>query len=194
MSTLRYFYQVNINGEPIQGSNVAIHKKPTQFGKGQRWVEFIPVAKQSPCCTDGSFKVTSIGKPWRYYVRLRESTNLPIAGSLMKHHNKPKGNSWPWQEVIGRHQCATFAQFELTYTKTAEPATINIFSGLGFGADSGYAMVETGAMDTDRGSYHLVVTGAGGVTITDTGGGTDSITLHYTVNGCTTAFKLTIVG
>lgn len=101
---LRYFYQVDLYGNPIQGSNVAVKRKPLTGGKGQRWVEYKPLAQAYPCCEDGDVPFASTGRKWRYYVRISESTNLPISGSLEKHKFPPK--SYRWQEVDGTYCCS----------------------------------------------------------------------------------------
>jgi hypothetical protein len=100
---LRYFYQTDLNGNPIQGSNVAIKRKPIVGGKGQRWVEFTPIAMDAPCCVSGGTPFASTGRKWRYYVRIAETTNLPISGTLEKRRFPP--TSYRWQEVDGNYCC-----------------------------------------------------------------------------------------
>ncbi len=103
MSRLRYFYQVDLYGNPIPSTNSAKVKKPLVGGKGQKWVEFSPVAMDAPCCPDGDDPFVSTGRKWRYYVRISESTNLPISGTLEKRKFPPK--TYRWQEVDGTYCC-----------------------------------------------------------------------------------------
>lgn len=198
--TLRHFYQINKNGDPIPGSNMSLKKKPTSFGQGQRWVEYTPAGIAFPCCTSGPLLVTSLHHKQRYYVRLRDagvvgSNPMPIAGTLEKHKNPPP--IYKWQEVIGKHQCATLPQFNATYAwKGTNPLSINIIALLGEGIGYGSTLVEnTTAIPTNEGHMTVDALHSGALTIHQNAAGTshtDTITLHYSNGTCTFAFQLSL--
>lgn len=100
---LRYYYQLDLYGNPIPGSNVALIKKPTFLGK-KRLVEFTPLGKLAPCCEDGDDPFVSTGRKWRYFIRMSETTNLPISGTLERRRFKPRG--YRFQEVDGDYCCS----------------------------------------------------------------------------------------
>lgn len=185
---LRYFYQLDLNGKPVNGSNTALVKKPTITG-AKRWVEFIPAAQSQPCCPNDNVKIVSIGKKWRYYVRISEATSIPINGTLMKHEQKPP--TYFWQEVIGRYQCASAAQFNATFsTKGGTNMSLNIIDAMGLQVGT-YTLTESGSHSTVNSHYTLSISTNGAITITGSGTA-DTIVLHYVSNGCQTAFQLTI--
>ncbi len=101
--TLKYFYQVDLIGNPIPGSNVATFRKPIVYGAGQRWVQFTPQAQAAPCCESGPELPTTTGHKVRYYVRLNTATLLPIPGSLFKAKWPPR--EYKFQELIGTWCC-----------------------------------------------------------------------------------------
>lgn len=185
---LRYYYQVDVKGNPIPGSNMAKIKKPTSYSAGHRWVEYIPAAKTQPCCTNDTVVVTSLNHKWRYYVRLSGSTSLPIDGTLEKRQQKP--DNYFWQEIVGKRQCATVPQFNATFsTNSDDNLSFNILTSLGL---SDVQIYESGAKTTDNGNYHLIVNHNGTIAITGGGSGSDTITLHYGYSDCLFAFQLTI--
>ncbi len=202
MSTLRHFYQVNILGEPIQGSNVNIKNKPKTFGRGQRWVEFISAGQAQPCCDDGPLVLTSIGKKWRFYVRLRNpgvvgDKPTPVAGTLMKHQQKPSNGDYRWQEIIGRHQCATIPQWNATlaWGSHDDPKTIDLSIALGLSTDY-YTFTVLTNEPTNEAHMTVDLNIAGVLTITQNNveeSNTDTITLHYSNGDCTFAFQMTFV-
>ena len=103
-SRLRYYYQVDLNGNPIPSTNCAKVKKPKSFGKGQVWIEFTPIAMSQPCCpSPAPIPFVSTGRKWRYYIRISDSTNLPISGTLEKRKFPPP--TYRWQEVDGTYCC-----------------------------------------------------------------------------------------
>lgn len=191
----RHFYQVNIYGDPIQGSNVTIKNKPRTFGAGQRWVEFISKGESFPCCTDGPLVITSLGKKTRYYVRLRNqempgAVLTPIPGTLMKHTHKPP--TGVWQEIIGRYVCETVPQWNATYDMgdDAGPTDLDLAVLLNLSGTTFVALTESGdnfdvELDTD-----------GTLTVENTGGvdAEESFTFQYeTSDGCLAAFQMTFV-
>lgn len=105
MATLKYYFQTDLIGNPIPGSNLALLKAPIQFGAGQRWVQFTPQAQAKPCCDDPNAPTlpTTTGHKWRYYVRLNTATLLPIPGSLFKAKWPPR--EYKFQEIVGTWCC-----------------------------------------------------------------------------------------
>ena len=101
MATLKYYYQVDQTGNPIQGSNLALTRAPLQYGKGARWILFYPISQSFPCCESGP-DVASTNHKWRYYIRISPLTNLPIPGSLLKAHFPPQGK---FQEILPTYCC-----------------------------------------------------------------------------------------
>lgn len=199
MSNLRYYYQVNSNGTPVNGSNLALKRKPISYGGGQRYVEYLSTGSAYPCCPTGGLVVTSVGRKHRYYVKLRVPATIndkpiPISGSLQKFMWPPKGGLW--QEVIPHVTCATTVKFNAQYAWTGtSPKTINILTLLGVNINSGATLVESGAYTSIEGHMTLVASTNGQLVITKTVTGTshtDTINLHYVSNGCTTMFRLTM--
>lgn len=189
---LRYFYQIDLNGLPIGGTNVAKGKKPTTTGAGQKYVEYIPLAKTRPCCEDGPLKITSIGRSWRYYVRISESTNLPISGTLQKRHFPSP--TYTWQEVVGKTQCATTPTWNATWNiPTGEsPSVIDLAAALNMSLDN-YTFVAFSDLTTNM-TVDMDVAGILTVTQADSAvDSTDTVTLQYTSNGCTFAFQVILV-
>lgn len=199
---LRYFYQVDLNGDPIQGSNTRLKRRPLVNGKGRRWVEYIPKNEAYPCCPSGDLVITSLHTPWRYFVRLRNASVIgenpePISGTLEKHKFKP--TSYGWQEIVGVHQCAILPQFNATYAyskNSAATQSIHLLDLLGPVPGIGDTLVETGAaIATDNARFNLnaSVPGTVGITPVSAVSMTDTVTLHYTNGTCTFAFQLTII-
>lgn len=193
---MRYFYQVNTYGDPIQGSNVNIKNKPRTFGAGQKWVEFIPTGLLYPCCEDGPYKITSLGKKWRYYVRLRNSgvinaPLLPIAGTLMKHQQKPANGDYQWQEIVGKYQCATQPQFNVNIPADSFSTTIvDLFEALKLPNTLEFVPFSGG---TERGGWLIDLQADGTLTIDADSGVEDIVTLQYTNGDCEFAFQVTVV-
>lgn len=196
-SRLRNYYQINRYGDPIAGTNVRINKKPTSFGKGQRWVEFVPVNQAQPCCTTGRFTVTSIGKKWRYYVRLRNTSVIdelpaPIPGTLEKHMWPP--TQYGWQEVIGRYQCETSPQFNVTAAITDDPHTFHLLTDLNLDPAVYELVAGSGPTDGALMTYNLLSNGTMVVHQDNAAvDSTDTITLQYTNGDCLFAFQMTFV-
>lgn len=192
MSNLRHFYKTDLRGNPIPGSNINVHRKPITFGAGQKYTEFVSVAESLPCCTTGDLTITSIGKKWRYYVRLKDDTNQPIAGSLIKAKFKP--GSYAFQEVVGKHQCANVAQWNATYTwSTTSPKTLNLANLLNLSSDYYSFVASSGS--TDDGYMTYTLNTAGSLVITQVNSAvrhTDTITLQYTNGTCNFAFQMTL--
>lgn len=189
---LRYYYQVDLNGQPIPGTNAALVKRPLVNGKGQKWVEYIPYPKLQPCCEDGMIKVTSLNRKFRFYVRLSGSTNLPISGTLQKRFHKAP--TYNWQEVISKQQCATVPLFQAFYrTDGTTPFSINILDLLAPIVGSTAIMVDTGIMDTEDGHYSLDISADGGIDVIDNDAGIfDYIDIRYSIGGCTYMFRLAL--
>ncbi len=182
---LRYYYQVDLYGNPIPGTNVALVKKPTHFGAGQRYVEYTPL--KEICCDATGITVTSIGSKIRYYVRVSEATNLPISGSMQKYKHKPP--TWFWQEVIGKHQCAT-PYFNVTIKASLGGSTVaNLIDALHL---TGMEMVAFSG-STDNSGWTVDLLADGSLEINPDSANADTVTLSYTNGTCDFAFLLTVI-
>lgn len=181
---LRYFYQVDLNGQPIPGSNTALVKKPTSRGAGQRWVEYTPLAEV--CCNDAHITVTSIGAKQRFYVRVSEATKLPISGTLEKRTHKPP--TYLWQEVIARRECATPRINVTVQADLLSTTTFNLIDALGL---TGMTMVAFSG-GSDDGGWLVDVQTDGDTSIDVDSGISDTVTLEWTNGTCNFAFLLTI--
>lgn len=181
---LRYFYQVDLNGQPIPGSNTALRKKPTSRGAGQRWVEYIPLVEV--CCDDAHITVSSIGVKQRFYVRVSQTTKLPISGTLEKRFHKPP--TYTWQEVIARHECATPRINVTVQAKLLDVTSFNLITALGL---TGMTMVPFSG-GSDAGGWAIDVLSDGSTEINADSGITDVVELAYTNGSCEFNFLLTI--
>lgn len=192
MANLRYFYQLDTFHRPLPGSNLNLLKRPTSYGRSS-WVEFSPLGHNQPCCTDGTFTVTSIGKKDRYYIRVDEAKNLPIAGSLFKAHFAPK--AFPTQEVIRHSQCATTPQWGITAAWTGtSPKVFHLATQLNLPSSTYTFVAASGATTGAHMTYALLTNGT--LTITQNSASTshtDTINLKYTNGTCEFMFKVTLV-
>lgn len=198
VAPFRHFFQINKYGEPIPGTNVAIKNSPRTFGAGQRWTEYITAAQI--CClssngVNGVTSINSINSKWRYYVRLKEDTLVPISGTLQRYKQPPSNGRYGWQEVVpilGGAQCSALAHINVTTTWTDNDPQIIDLSVI-----SSYfvAVPSTGA--TDQGHMTYVFTGGGPGTLTITQNNplvsnTDTVTLQFTNGSCIFAFQITL--
>lgn len=100
MANIKYYFQVDYNGNPIPGSNRSFSKPPKGLST-RRWKEFTTQALN--CCDPDENPIeVSTGKRYKYYVRLTENL-LPINGTLRKAKFQPM--QYLTQEVVGIYCC-----------------------------------------------------------------------------------------
>jgi hypothetical protein len=102
MGRFRYFFEIDRNGNPLEGSNIRTQRPPRSASK--RWKEIYTTA-QACCDTDLGLDPTlekSVGRSRRYYVRLDEN-QFPVSGSLVRRTHAP--SAFSWQEVVGSYCC-----------------------------------------------------------------------------------------
>lgn len=115
MARFNYYFKVDMQGNPIPGSNIKSSKRPRK----PRFKQFTPQA--ALCCDPELEPEEAVGHRVKYYVRLDENL-LPISGTLRKWNRKPRSGGL-WQEVTGIWCCV-----ELTGIN-ANPASVGIEIG-----------------------------------------------------------------
>ena len=93
MSRFNYYFRVDMEGNPIPGSNFKSSKKPRK----PRIKQFTP--QRALCCDEELEPDEGFGVTTRYFVRLDEDL-LPISGTLRKWNRRPRHGGL-WQEVTG---------------------------------------------------------------------------------------------
>jgi hypothetical protein len=198
MANMKYFFEVNRNGDPIEGSNIRTNRPPRSNYK--RWKEITPKAQL--CCTTGDPVELEVseGRKVRYWVRLDEKL-FPISGTLTKHRVKPVGE---WQEVVGIYCCGLILNptidEPLNLPLSADPQQVNILTE-GNAADPQGATVRLlhnvgDIIESTEGDMTLEIDDTDGtITITQVTpltGGTNEFTLTMSDGkGHTTTFTFT---
>lgn len=120
---IKYYFEVNKDGDPIQGSNIKAVRPPRGLG-AKRYKEYTPLGVA--CCDEVLDLEKSENRKWRYYVRLNDD-NLPVSGSLRKAKNQPP--TFHWQEVVGIYCCSVAPTIDnLSITSSSDPITGNVIT------------------------------------------------------------------
>ncbi len=195
---IRYYFEIDRSGRPIEGSNIKTNRPPKA---SNRWKEYTP--QDVLCCTtdDDLLPLDPKGQA-RYWIQL-DGLNKPISGSLRRKYTRPTHPHFIYQEVFPVDCCVcglTAEDFTEAWTNT-NPHTLSvadiITDSSAVSSSSGTILIANiGPLVSDNGLFTVVVTPVGTAlvitVVSPSGSHSDTIPVTLTDGTCYTTVIITL--